>query len=559
MASDKKLLGDSLVQSGLIGPGELAKALEVQKASGHRLGEVLVALGYLTETDVARAIADQLGIPFVADHELQVDMAVARLLPPSAARKTSALPLREEFGLLYVAMADPLDVFSLDEIRHLTRRGVQPVACTRQGLNKAIVQYERLASLKQRDGTGEIGATTEIQLPPELDDAPVVQLVNELVDRAISERASDIHIEPAENQFRVRFRVDGFLREIMNPQIAYHAPVVARIKVLAGLDISERRSPQDGRIELRDKGRNVDLRVSTLPTVHGEKVVLRIFNRTHALPKLEELGFSQQTIQWYTSCVRRPHGMVLVTGPTGSGKTSTLMSTLAYLNSPEKNIVTIEDPVEYQLAGVSHVQVNPKAGLTFADGLRAILRQDPNIIMIGEIRDSETADVAVRSALTGHMVLSTLHTNDAAGALTRLLDMEVEPYLIASSVLGVLAQRLLRRVCTQCREGFPVDADVFADYGCVPKGPGKATLYRAVGCPRCSGTGYSGRFPVFELLRVSPAIQDLVTRRCSLADIRGQAVHDGMQLLITSGLNKALEGTTTPEEVFRVTSFTDTQ
>ncbi|HWI64472.1 MAG TPA: GspE/PulE family protein [Symbiobacteriaceae bacterium] len=556
MASDKKLLGDSLVQSGLIGAAELAKALEVQKASGHRLGEVLVALGYLTETDVARAIAGQLGIPFVADHELQVDMTVARLLPPSVARKTSAMALREEFGVLYVAMADPLDVFSLDEIRHLTRRKVQPVACTRQGLNKAIAQYERLASLK-RDGPVEAAPTTEVLLPPDPDDAPVVQLVNDLVDRAINERASDIHIEPAESQFRVRFRVDGFLREVVNPSMTYHAAVVARIKVLAGLDISERRAPQDGRIELRDKGRNVDLRVSTLPTVFGEKVVLRLFDRSRALTKLEDLGFGPNIFQWYSACVRRPHGMVLVTGPTGSGKTSTLMSTLAYLNSPEKNIVTIEDPVEYQLAGVNHVQVNPKAGLSFADGLRAILRQDPNVIMIGEVRDGETADVAVRSALTGHLVLSTLHTNDASGALTRLIDMGVEPYLIASSVLGVLAQRLLRKVCVHCREAHQADADVFADYGCEPRGPGKVTLYRANGCPRCSGTGYSGRFPVFEFLRNSPAIQDLVTQRCSLADIRGQAVADGMQLLITNGLYRALDGTTTPEEVFRVTAFTD--
>ncbi|HWI53658.1 MAG TPA: ATPase, T2SS/T4P/T4SS family [Symbiobacteriaceae bacterium] len=557
MAADKKPLGDTLVQAGLIGPAELAKALEVQKASGHRLGEVLVALGYLTESDVARAVAGQLGIPFVADHELQVDMAVARLLPPSVARKTGALPLREEFGVLVVAMADPLDVFSLDEIRHLTRRKIQPVSCTRQGLNKAIAQYERLSSLKQRDGATEVNSAGEVLLPPEPDDAPVVQLVNDLIDRAITERASDIHIEPSESQFRVRFRIDGFLREIVHPPISYHAAVVARIKVLAGLDISERRAPQDGRIELRDKGRNVDLRVSTLPTVFGEKVVLRLFDRTRALTKLEELGFGQQIFQWYSACARRPHGMLLVTGPTGSGKTSTLMSTLGFLNSPEKNIVTIEDPVEYQLQGVNHVQVNPKAGLTFADGLRAILRQDPNIIMIGEIRDGETADVAVRSALTGHLVLSTLHTNDAAGALTRLIDMDVEPYLIASSVLGVLAQRLLRKVCTYCREPHEVDAGIFTDYGCTAMEPGKVTLYRATGCPRCNGTGYSGRFPVFEFLRVTPAMQDLVTQRCSLADIRGQAVMDGMQLLITNGLYRALEGITTAEEVFRVTAFTD--
>ncbi len=557
MASEKKPLGDILIQAGLIGPPELQKALEVQKTSGQRLGEVLVALGYLTEAEVAKAIAGQLGIPFIPDHELQVNLSAARLLPPSVARRTKALPLREQDGLLYVAMSDPLDVFSIDEIHHLTRRRVQPVACTRQGVAKAISQYERLAALKERDGAPEVTVAADGLLPPEPDDAPVVQLVNELVDRALAERASDIHVEPSETQFRVRFRVDGFLREIMNPPISFHPAVVARIKVLAGLDISERRSPQDGRIELRDKGRNVDLRVSTLPTVFGEKVVLRIFDKSRALTRLEDLGFDPEIFKAYTDCATKPHGMLLVTGPTGSGKTSTLMSTLAYLNSSEKNIVTIEDPVEYQLAGVNHVQVNPRTGLSFADGLRAILRQDPNIIMIGEIRDGETADVAVRSALTGHLVLSTLHTNDASGALTRLIDMGVEPYLIASSVLGALAQRLVRRLCSACKEACVVDAEAFLDYGCSPPAPDRVTIYRAVGCPRCSGTGYAGRFPIFEFLRVTPAIQEMVTERCSVAEIRQHAVDEGMKLLITDGLQKALEGETTPEEVFRVATFSD--
>lgn len=554
MAVDKKPLGDILVQAGLIGPSQLAKALEVQKASGHRLGAVLVALGYITETDVARAIADQLSIHFIPDHELQVDMTLARLIPASVARKTEALPLKEEFGVLYVAMADPLDVFSLDEIRHLTRRSVQPVSATRQGILKAIAQYERLAALRQREGITPDVAPPESVLSPNPDDTPVVQLVNELIDRAIAERASDIHVEPAESEFRVRFRVDGFLREVVNPPISYHAPVVARIKVLAGLDISERRTPQDGRMELRDRGRNVDLRVSTLPTVFGEKVVLRIFDKTRALTRLQDLGFGPDIFEKYTALARRPHGMLLVTGPTGSGKTSTLLSTLAFLNTIEKNIVTIEDPVEYQLPGVNHVQVNTKVGMTFADGLRAILRQDPNIIMLGEVRDGETADVAVRAALTGHLVLSTLHTNDAAGALTRLTDMGVEPYLIASSVLGVLAQRLLRRLCAHCRQPYEVDGEVFAQYGCTLPSPGKVTIFRAAGCHHCSGTGYSGRFPIFEFLRVTPDIQEMVIARSSFAEIQQQGVSEGMQLLITNGLQKALQGYTTPEEVFRVAS-----
>jgi type IV pilus assembly protein PilB len=557
LAPEKRHLGDLLVQAGLVSAADLARALEVQKSSGHRLGEVLVALGLVTEADVARAIAVQLGIPFLPDHELQVNMAVAGLIPPSVARRTCALPVREQPGLLYLAMADPLDVFSLDEIRHLTRRRVQPIAATRKGLLKAISQYERLAALGQRESS-PVDPPVAPTLTPEPDDAPIVQLVNELIDRAILEKASDIHIEPADTQFRVRFRVDGFLREIVSPPKEYHPSVVARIKVLAGLDIAERRAPQDGRIELRDRGRNVDLRVSTLPTVFGEKVVLRLFDRSRPLTRLPELGFSEEIYRHYTDCARRPHGMLLVTGPTGSGKTTTLISTLAFINTADRNIVTIEDPVEYQLPGVNHVQVNPRAGLSFADGLRAILRQDPNIIMVGEIRDTETADVAVRSALTGHLVLSTLHTNDAAGALTRLLDMGVEPYLIASSVLGVLAQRLVRRVCNHCREAYEADAGTFRSYRCNPTSGDRVRVYRAVGCPRCSGTGYAGRFPIFEFLRVTPAIREMVTQRAPLPELRALAMKEGMQLLIQDGLSKALEGWTTPEEVFRVASLSDT-
>lgn len=557
LVQEKKPLGDLLLQAGTIGPAELAQALEVQQASGQRLGEVLVALGFVTEADVAKALAGQLGVPFVADHELRVNMSLARLLPPQVCRRTLSLPLKEENGFLVVAMADPLDVFSLDEVQHLTRRTVKPVAATRAGLNRAIAQYERLAALGQREGAAPEAAVTspEMFLGAQPDDAPVVQLVNDLVDRALAEGASDIHIEPAEGQFRVRFRIDGFLREVVSPPMTYHSAVVARIKVLAQLDISERRAPQDGRIELRDKNRNVDLRVSTLPTVHGEKVVLRIFNRAKALPRLEEIGFQPEIFKGYTEVIRRPHGMILVTGPTGSGKTTTLMSSLAFVNDAEQNIVTIEDPVEYQLAGVNHVQVHSRAGLTFADGLRSILRQDPNIIMIGEIRDPETADVAVRAALTGHLVLATLHTNDAAGALTRLVDMGVEPYLISSSVLGVLAQRLVRRVCPACKEPFEVESDTFAAYGCQVERGRSVTIFRGKGCPRCRNTGYAGRYPIFEFLRVTASIEELVLRQASTAEIRNQAYQDGMKLLVTNGLETALAGQTTPEEIFRVASF----
>lgn len=549
----RKPLGDILVAAGLLTPEQLTEALAVHKRSTMRLGEVLVGLGYLTETDVARVLAEQLKIPFLPEHELQVDLAAARLIPPAVARAKLILPLREVFGRLTVAMADPLDVFSLDEIQHLTKKTIDPVVSTRSGIERATNQYERLTALHHvRTTAPEPLATSDELLPPEPDDAPVVQLVNELIDRALRDRASDIHIEPSERVFRVRFRIDGFLREIMSPAVKFHAPVVARIKVLGGMDISERRAPQDGRIELRDKSRNVDLRVSTLPTIFGEKVVMRIFDRSKQLPRLSELGFPPEVYLQYTAIVERPHGMVLVTGPTGSGKTTTLMSTLAFINHPEKNIVTIEDPVEYQLPGVNHVQVHPRAGLTFADGLRSILRQDPNTIMVGEIRDGETADIAVRSALTGHMVFSTLHTNDAAGALTRLADMGMEPFLIASSVQCVLAQRLVRQLCTHCRESYPAERALLERNGCRIAPGVTLQFYRSQGCGRCAGIGYMGRFPIFELLVMSAPIRELVIRGASSADIRALAGDEGMRFLLSNGLEKALEGLTTPEEVFRV-------
>lgn len=557
MASDKRPLGDILIQAGLLNQAQLHQALETQKSTGLRLGEILVSLGLVSEMDVARAVALQLGIPFIPDHELQVDMAVARLIPPPVARRTRALPLQVADGRLLLAMVDPLDVFSQDEIRHLVRLPVAPIACTPAAFQKALSQYEKLSALGRRDPEGrEGGALAEVLLTPDPEDAPIVQLVNEVIDRAIADRASDIHIEPGESRFRVRIRIDGFLRELMSEDMRSHPAVAARLKVMASLDIAEKRAPQDGRIEFRDKGRNVDLRVSTLPTVFGEKIVLRIFDRAKTLPKLTELGFGPEILKQYQAVAGRPHGMLLVTGPTGSGKTSTLMSTLSYLNSSEKNIVTIEDPVEYQLAGINHVAVNPKAGLTFADGLRSILRQDPNIIMIGEIRDGETADIAVRSALTGHLVLSTLHTNDAAGALTRLVDMGVEPYLTASSVLGVLAQRLVRRLCPACREAVQVDAEGYRQYGCDVNGE-MAVVYRPTGCAKCGGSGYLGRFPIFEFLRITPAVQELVIGRASAAAIRAQAQQDGMRFLITSGLEAALRGETSQEEVFRVAAFSE--
>lgn len=549
MAGGKRQLGELLLNSGLITSQQLQAALAMQKTSGLRLGEVLVGLGYTTEAAVARAVAQQLQIPFLPDHELQVDFPAARLLPPAVARRKQILPLGERMGRLLLAMADPLDVFTVDEVRYLTGKPVEPVAVTRAGLERALSQYERLAALRRRDG-GPEGGPLEVALPPEADAAPVVSLVNEIIDRALQEQASDIHVEPGEQALRVRFRVDGFLREVMSPGMGAHPAVVARLKVMGGLDIAERRLPQDGRIEIRERGRSVDLRVSTLPTIYGEKVVLRVFDRNRRIPRLDELGFNPGDLALYRELISRPHGMVLVTGPTGSGKTTTLLATIAHLSAPEQNIVTIEDPVEYQLPAVNHVQINPKAGLSFAEGLRAILRQDPNIIMVGEIRDTETADVAVRAALTGHLVLSTLHTNDAPGALTRLVDMGVEPYLIASAVHGIVAQRLVRRLCPRCRAPVASLPPVLAEHGLRPAP--QSQLCRAVGCEDCRGTGYAGRFPIFELLPVTQTLQELVSRSRSSAGLRQAAERAGMRSLVLNGLEKALAGLTTVEEVLRV-------
>lgn len=548
MAGPRQQVGDILLRAGLITRDQLASALDIGRSSGLRLGEVMVGLGYVTEADVAKAVAQQVQAEFIPDHLLQFDMRLARLLPAHLIRHRSVLPVREQGGRLVLAMADPLDVVTVDEVHFITGMPVQVAVATRSALDRAIHQFQRVAALGRQKAGGP--APDQVELPPELDAAPIIKLVNELIDRALDDGASDIHVEPGEQQFRIRMRLDGFLRETLASSMQSHPSLTARLKVMAGLDISERRLPQDGRIELRERGRNVDLRVSTLPTIYGEKVVLRLFDKSRQIPALEDLGMRPADYRRYLSVVGQPHGMLLVTGPTGSGKTTTLLATLAHLSSPDKNVVTIEDPVEYQLVGVNHVQVRPKAGLTFAEGLRSILRQDPDIIMVGEVRDSETADVAVRAALTGHLVLSTLHTNDAPGALNRLIDMGVEPYLIASSVHGVLAQRLVRRLCPHCRIPAELDPAVVTGLGHPTDSPVPA--YRPQGCNRCRGTGYLGRFPLFEFLPVSPEIRDLVTRRVNAARIQEQAHREGMCPLLSNGIERVLEGHTTLEEVLRV-------
>lgn len=547
----KKRLGDILVEARVITPEQLASALQVQKTSGLRLGEVLVGLGYATELDVAKTLAGQLKYAFVADHQLQPDPSAVALIPENLARKKQVLPITEKDGRLQLAMVDPLDVFTVDEVTFLTGKTVEPVVVTPRAMERALSQLDNLKAIQRQQSALQVTPTIDFSRAVQGEEAPVVRLVNDIINLAIEERASDIHMEALDGKFRIRFRVDGVLREVMQPPIGVHPAAVSRVKVMASLDISERRIPQDGRVEIRDKEKHVDLRVSTLPTIFGEKVVIRILDKSRAITNLAQIGFAPDTLAHYLGAISRPYGMILVTGPTGSGKTTTLMATLGYLNSQDKNIITIEDPVEYQLPGINHVQINPKAGLGFANGLRSILRQDPNIIMIGEIRDGETADIAVRSALTGHVVFSTLHTNDAAGALTRLIDMGVEPFLIASSVQAVVAQRLARALCPRCKEPFMMNPSALERLGLpIPNHP--VTAFKAMGCSLCGGTGYHGRLAIFELLIVSTPIRDFVTGKASAAAIRAQALKEGMRPLANDGVEKALKGLTTIEEIRRV-------
>jgi type IV pilus assembly protein PilB len=558
----RKRLGELLLEAGLVSEEQLERALAEQKGTGERLGKLLIRQGVVTEQDIINLLEVQLGIPQVRLLPGSLDRSLARILPEPLARRYLVAPVRLEGNRLVVAMADPLNVTAVDDLRLRTGRDILPAIASEADIERAFselygqaLSVEELASAEEGEGTRVLQAEVF-----DLDrsgtaagvDAPVVKLVNGLLQQALRERASDVHLEPMAEGVRVRYRVDGALRPVMTLPRAHHAPVVSRIKVMAGMDIAEKRLPQDGRVQIRAQGRQVDLRVSTLPTIFGEKVAIRLLDRASAYLALDDLGFGSEALARYRKLIRRAYGMILVTGPTGSGKTTTLYATLREINTPEKNIITIEDPVEYVLEGINQIRVNPKAGLTFALGLRSILRQDPDVIMVGEIRDRETADIAIRSANTGHLVLSTLHTNDAAGALTRLLDMGVEPFLVASSVIGVVAQRLVRTLCRHCRRPYEVPAggEEHLLLGEGIKTP--LTLYRAAGCPECAGTGYLGRTAILEVMPMTSALRRLVLARASGEEIAAQAVAEGMITLWEDGLAKVRRGLTTMAEVVRV-------
>src|SRR5438128_779380 len=551
-------LGEILVQERLTTPDVVEQALARAKATGERVGEALVAVGAVKSEDVLRALAEQQNLAYLSRDELPSPLPIVKNLSPKYLRQYTVCPVSIESGLLTVATADPLNPVIHDDLRQFTGFAVKLVVSSAEAIIEAIDRtYDGAATPLQRivegmederagDGEEDVNHLRDMAF-----EAPVVRLVNLLVENAIGAEASDIHIEPFEDTLRIRYRLDGILYDQEAPPRRLQAAVTSRIKIMAEMNIAERRLPQDGRIRVNLHGARVDIRVSTIPTVHGESIVMRLLQRSSVFLPLEKLGFPADTLKRFESLIKRPHGILLVTGPTGSGKTTTLYGALDKINSPDRKIITIEDPVEYQLKGINQIQVKPKIGLTFANGLRHIVRQDPDVILVGEIRDLETVEIAIQASLTGHLVFSTLHTNDAPGAIPRLQDMGAEPYLIASVLEGVLAQRLVRRVCQACRvPDTPPLADLQA-LG-VTASP-DLRLFRGKGCADCPGTGYRGRMGIYELFPITEDARSLMLRRASSRDIRQHAVAAGMVTLRLDGWRRACEGLTTVEEILRVT------
>ena len=552
---ERKRLGDILLEAGKISLAQLNRALETQRKTKRRLGEVLIDQGLLTEDEIADVLAQQLSLERIDLEKTFVEQDMARSIPKEVALKYTAIPIFMRDGKLVVAMNDPLNMFAIDDICFITQKKIQPAVATKKQIEKAIEIYyskqdadQAIEELKREfTASVEESQRTGMELSDDVQAAPAVRLTNSIINQAIATNASDIHIEPFEHHVAVRYRVDGVLFESNRiPQSLYSA-VSTRIKIMAGMNIAEKRLQQDGRIELEVKGRSYDFRVSSLPTVFGEKIVIRVLDRTTFDYTRDKLGFTERENEMMDKIIRMPYGIVLLTGPTGSGKTTTLYSLLSEVNTPDKNIVTIEDPVEYMLPGINQVQVNPKAGLTFAAGLRSILRQDPDIIMIGEIRDEETAQIAVRAAITGHLVLSTLHTNDAPGAITRLVDMGVEPYLAADAIVAVIAQRLVRKLCPNCREPYTAEGNEMM----ILNLDKPVRLHRAVGCPACQNSGYRGRTAIHEVMMVGREHRNIIARGGSAEEIREVSISQGMVDLYESCRRLVLDGVTSIQEMVR--------
>lgn len=567
MASLKERLTEILINNKLLTNAELDKALEVQKKKGGRLSDIIVELKLIKENDLISILSEGLGFPLIDLKRFKVDPAVTKIIPLDIARHYQIIPVSKMGDTITLAMADPLNIFAIDHVKALTGYKINPIISSNQDIMQAI-------DLAYPDATGgviddlvkeisvsplELVKEDKEMLPSEQElsrishEAPVIKVANMLLEQSVKRKASDILIEPMDRKMRVRFRIDGTLQEEPAPPKAMHSSIVSRIKVISDLDIAEHRLPQDGRFKVKMLGREVDFRVSVLPSTLGEKVAIRILDKSQATLDLEKLGFNDAVVSALKKVARYPHGMMLACGPTGSGKTTTLYSVLKFVDSPDKNIITVEDPVEYQLEGINQVTARPEIGLTFASALRAILRQDPNVIMIGEIRDFETVDIAIKSALTGHLVISTLHTTTAPGAIARLINMGVEPYLINSSLICVISQRLVRKICPACKEEYSMKKDIVDTLRIKVSDSDNPKFFRGKGCPRCFNTGYSGRVGIAEVLLLSPSIRELILNHAQEHVIKDQARKEGMVTLREDGVKTVLAGITTLEEVVRVT------
>lgn len=551
----RQRLGEILIAKGLLDEKGLEEALAFQQVAGERLGRVLIRLGLVGEKEIVSSLSEQLSIPQVHLFE-EADLGIQGIIPQTLVVRHKAIPVRRQDSRLVIAMADPLDVVAIDNIQQASSLEIMPAIASEEEVERFIGQYYGLQELadqaaQKQELVREANVPWDIQEAGH-DEALMVRLVNSTIRQAINMKASDIHFEPTQDNVRVRYRIDGLLREVMVLPLGVLAPLVSRVKIMASLDITEKRFPQDGRLQLELERNLINLRVATLPTVFGEKVVLRILDGASSLILLDNLGFSQQAAARYRRLIMNTYGMILITGPTGSGKTSTLYATLNELNRSEHNIMTIEDPVEYVLKGINQMRVDHKSGLDFATGLRAILRQDPDIIMVGEIRDRETAEIAVRAAFTGHLVFSTLHTTDAAGAITRLIDMGVEPFLVASSLRGVVAQRLVRRLCPHCRETYQPEPGSQEALYLEELGFPLVQAVRSKGCRFCEQTGYKGRMAILEVLPLNSELRQKIMARASSDELRRIALNYGMISLQEDGIMKALEKVTTIEEVMRV-------
>jgi type IV pilus assembly protein PilB len=557
-------LGELLLREKLISLAQLRQAQEEQQRSGQNLGYTLAKLGYVSDQEITDFLSQQYRVPTINLDEYEIDPDILKLVAKDQCEKHRVIPVSRAGSSLVVAMADPTNLHAIDDLKFLTGYNIEAVIASETQILQTIDKlyssgpsYDEVMAGFDEEDIEFSGAAEEIDvnaLERASEDAPVVRLVNMILLTAIKKGASDIHIEPYEKKFRVRYRIDGVLHEEMNPPMAARNAVASRVKIMAQLDIAERRLPQDGRIKLKlGKGREMDFRVSVLPTLWGEKIVMRLLDKGNLQLDMTKLGFDEGPLNDFLWAIRQPWGMVLVTGPTGSGKTTTLYSALSDLNKPSHNISTAEDPVEYNLHGINQVQVLDDIGLNFAAALRSFLRQDPDIIMVGEIRDFETAEIAVKAALTGHLVLSTLHTNDAPATISRLLNMGVEPFLITASVNLVLAQRLARKICSDCKAPIEVDRDVLKDLGCTPEQIATAKLYKGTGCKTCNGSGYKGRVALYEVMRFTDRLKELVLTGSSTAELKTEAIRNGMMSLRMSGIRKVLDGVTTTEEILRVT------